>query len=275
MKRVWTAVVLITLILLIIFEAPYWLQIFVAGVIAEFALYEYLVLADASGSQVPRGLALFFGAMAFAVTYWAPGFLLTALGTFGLVLLGACALRSPIYQILADTSFSFFGLIYVVYPMALAPLLLAQENGPALLLFLLVVVWAGDISALYVGRALGRHKMAALLSPQKTWEGAVGSVAGSVLAGMGIVGLGAWMNLHGNATLLYPQPWWYWTILSVPLNASAQIGDLLESAIKRGAGVKDSGTLLPGHGGFLDRIDALLLALPVLWCALLLQQYSF
>ncbi len=275
MKRVLTAVILIPLVLFIILEAPYWLQIFVSGVIAEFALYEYLVLADASGSQVPRVLVLLFGALAFGVTYWAPGFLLTALGTFGLVLLGVCALRSPIHQILADTSFSFFGLMYVVYPMALAPLLLAQENGPALLLFLLVVVWAGDITALYVGRSIGRHKMAALLSPKKTWEGAAGSLVGSILAGMGIIGLGAWMNLHGNSTLLYPQPWWYWAILSVPLNFSAQIGDLLESAIKRGAGVKDSGTLLPGHGGFLDRIDALLLALPVLWCALLLQQYSF
>ena len=275
MKRVLTAVILIPLVLFIILEAPFWFQIFVAGVIAEFALYEYLVLADASGSQVPRVLVMFFGALAFAVTYWAPGFLLTALGTFGLVLLGVCALRSPIHQILADTSFSFFGLMYVIYPMALAPLLLAQENGPALLIFLMVVVWAGDITALYVGRSIGRHKMAALLSPKKTWEGAAGSVVGSMLAGLAVIGLGAWMNGRGNSTLLYPQPWWYWALLSVPLNVSAQIGDLLESAIKRGAGVKDSGSLLPGHGGFLDRVDALLLALPVLWCALLLQQYTF
>ncbi len=275
MKRVLTAVVLIALVLLIILEAPSWLQIAVAGVIAEFALYEFLVLADASGSQVPRGLVLIFAAVVFVVTYWAPGFLLTALGTFGLVLLGVCALRSPIHQILADTSFSFFGLMYVVYPMALAPLLLMQENGPALLLFLLVVVLAGDITALYVGRAWGQHKLAALLSPKKTWEGAAGSVVGSVLASLMMIGLGALMNLHGYSLLIYPQVWWYWALLAVVLNIAAQIGDLLESAIKRGAGVKDSGTLLPGHGGFLDRIDALLLALPVMWCALLLQQYSF
>lgn len=267
MKRVLTGIVLISLILLLVLDAPYWLQILAACGIAELALHEYLVLADASGTQVPRWLVLLCAATLFAVIYRIPGFLLPALGIFGVLLLGVCALRSPTERVLADTSFSFFGLIYVAYPLALAPLLLTQqENGKALFLFLLVVVWAGDITALYVGRAWGQHQMSPMLSPKKTWEGAAGSVVGSLVAGLGVVAIGP------RVLLIYSQPWWYWGVMAILLNIAAQIGDLLESAIKRGAGVKDSGTLLPGHGGVLDRIDAFLLALPVLWYLLQLQQ---
>jgi phosphatidate cytidylyltransferase len=95
---------------------------------------------------------------------------------------------------------------------------------------------------------------------------------GSIACGLGLVALGGDLYRHGIALLLYTQPWWYWAGLAILLNLVAQIGDLLESAIKRGAGRKDSGSLLPGHGGVLDRIDALLLALPVLWYALLFRQ---
>ena len=171
-----------------------------------------------------------------------------------------------------DAAAGFFGLIYVAFPLVLAPLLTVQENGTSLLLFLLVVVWAGDIVALYVGRSGGPPPHGAQLSPKKTWEGAVGSVLGSIAAGLGIVYFASHLYRHGIELLFYAQPWWYWTGMAMLLNVAAQIGDLLESAIKRGAGVKDSGTLLPGHGGVLDRIDALLLAVPVLWYALLFRQ---
>ncbi|HZC44102.1 MAG TPA: phosphatidate cytidylyltransferase, partial [Acidobacteriaceae bacterium] len=193
----------------------------------------------------------------------------------GLTLLGVCSLRSPLERILPNAAAGFFGLIYVALPLVFAPLLTVQENGTSLLLFLLVVVWGGDIVALYVGRSVGHHPMAPRLSPKKTWEGAAGSVIGSVAAGLGIVFLGSRLNRHGFDLLFYAQAWWYWTGMAILLNVAAQIGDLLESAIKRGAGVKDSGTLLPGHGGVLDRIDALLLALPVLWYALLLLRQAY
>ncbi|HEX4020136.1 MAG TPA: phosphatidate cytidylyltransferase [Acidobacteriaceae bacterium] len=275
MKRILTAVILIPLVLLLILEAPYWLQVMAAGVVAEFALYEYLSLADASGTKVPRWLVLACGAVLFAVVYWAPGFLLSALGMFVLLLLGLCTLLSPLHRVLTDASFSVFGLMYIAYPLALAPLLITQENGTALLLFLLIVVWAGDITALYTGRAFGKHAMSPTLSPQKTWEGAIGSLVGSVLAGLGIMYLGGILYQRGFVALMYPQRWWYWIMMAMLLNIAAQIGDLLESALKRGAGVKDSGAILPGHGGVLDRVDALLLALPVLWYVLLFQQSYF
>jgi len=272
MKRILTAVVLIPLFVILIFWGPLWLLMLVAWAIAELAIYEYLVLAEASTLRSPRWLLLGGCAAVFAVAYWLPLFLLPTFGILALLFLGICSLLSPLDRILRDAAGGFFGLIYIAFPMVLAPLITTQENGTAQLLFLLVVVWAGDVVALYVGRSVGRHRMAPILSPKKTWEGAVGSMAGSVAAGLGLVALGSHLYRDGSALLLYVQPWWYWVGLAVLLNVVAQIGDLLESAIKRGAGRKDSGSLLPGHGGVLDRIDALLLALPVLWYVLILRQ---
>jgi phosphatidate cytidylyltransferase len=140
------------------------------------------------------------------------------------------------------------------------------------LLLLFCVVWSGDIAALYVGRSLGRRKLAPKLSPGKTWEGSLASVAGSLIAAVLLVLLGQWMVRHSLPGLAYEGSWAHWLLLAVVLNIAAQIGDLVESALKRGAKVKDSGSLLPGHGGVLDRIDALLLAAPVLWYAQLVQQ---
>ena len=136
------------------------------------------------------------------------------------------------------------------------------------MVFLLCVVWAGDIAALYVGRAWGKRKLAPTLSPNKTWEGAVGSVAGSLLVTGALFWLATFLAQWNFVKLSFAdEVWWYWLVMAVLVNVAAQVGDLAESALKRSAGVKDSGTLLPGHGGMLDRIDALLLAAPVLWYA--------
>jgi phosphatidate cytidylyltransferase len=166
-------------------------------------------------------------------------------------------------------------LVYIAYPLTLLPKILHEEDGTALLLFLFLCVWSGDIAALYIGKRWGRHKMSPRLSPNKTWEGAVASVVASCIFGMGLVLLGDWFTQQGSGfTRLHTtDPWWVFLILAVGLNVAAQFGDLLESALKRGAGVKDSGTILPGHGGVLDRIDALLLAAPVLWFVLAVREY--
>jgi phosphatidate cytidylyltransferase len=124
-----------------------------------------------------------------------------------------------------------------------------------------------------VGRTLGRHKLAPRLSPNKTWEGAIGSVAGSLLAVGVLLALEHLLAVRfDSAKLSYPEDVWYYLVLAVVVNVAAQVGDLAESALKRAVGVKDSGTLLPGHGGVLDRIDALLLAAPVLWYAQVIHQ---
>jgi phosphatidate cytidylyltransferase len=121
---------------------------------------------------------------------------------------------------------------------------------------------------MYSGRMLGKRKLAPNLSPNKTWAGSIGSVLGSVAVAGILFELSSYLAQWNSAKLSFAdEPWWYWLILAAVVNVAAQIGDLAESALKRSAGVKDSGTLLPGHGGILDRIDALLLAAPVLWYA--------
>ena len=275
MKRVVTAVVLIPLVLLLIFEAPFWLITPVVAIVAELALWEYLALADASGAKTPRIAVMIAIALLFVVVFRRPDFLGPLLGALALGLFIVCAFRSPLKRVLPDTAYSVFGMLYVGVPLTTLPLLSEQENGPSLLLFLFLVVWAGDIAALYVGRAWGRRKLAPLISPGKTWEGSAASVVGSVSIGLALVLLAGMLARRngGLSTLLsFPGSVMGWVALAVVLNVAAQVGDLIESAIKRGAGVKDSGSMLPGHGGMLDRIDALLVAAPVLWYALLLQQ---
>ncbi len=124
-----------------------------------------------------------------------------------------------------------------------------EPVGRQLVLFTLVLVWAGDMLAYFVGKSLGRVPMAPALSPQKTWEGALGNVLASMIVA---VLFARWMQTD-VITLL---------VIAGVANIAGQAGDLIESAYKRGAAVKDSGGLLPGHGGMLDRIDSLILATP-------------
>ena len=128
------------------------------------------------------------------------------------------------------------------------------------MLLLFLIVWGCDSFAYYTGRALGRRKLAPRVSPNKTWEGTLGGLAGATLVG---AAGGLW---------LLPALGPAWGAAAGALASSAgQVGDLVESMWKRGAGVKDSGTFLPGHGGFYDRIDSLLFAGPVLAAILLIR----
>ena len=272
MKRVITAALLIPLVLLLILKGPFWLITLATGLVAELAAWEYLGLADATGAKTPRVLVLIAIAVLFAGAFRNAELLGTALGALGLLLFLVCAFRSPLERVLLDTAASVFGLIYVGFSLATLPLLSAQENGPALLLLLFFVVWSGDIAALYIGRTYGRKKLAPALSPNKTWEGAVASVIGSLMVTLLLIYVAAVLTRHSVELIAYPGSVFHWLFLAVLLNVAAQLGDLAESALKRGAGVKDSGSLLPGHGGVLDRIDALLIAAPVLWYAQLVQQ---
>jgi phosphatidate cytidylyltransferase len=150
----------------------------------------------------------------------------------------------------------------------------AMGNGALFLLYVMLLVWTGDIAALYVGRAIGKHKLVVRISPGKTWEGAIASVLGTVVVALLLFRfLPAIYEGLIQSHLVSPYsvatvpgetvPIWLVVLFAACINVAAQLGDLVESAMKRGAGLKDSGSLLPGHGGMLDRIDALLFALPV------------
>jgi phosphatidate cytidylyltransferase len=271
MKRIVTAVVLIAGVLALIFFGQQWTLTLATCIVAELAAFEYLSLANASGASIPGWWMAAATALLFYVTFYRPmDAQLPLLSALALVLLAWTGFRGALERVLPDAAMGLFGLMYVAYPLTLVPMIWNRDDGKPLLLFLMVCVWAGDSAALYVGRKWGRHKLSAL-SPNKTWEGTFASIAGSVVAGLLVVVLGEVLSARGNTVLHILEPVWQSVVLAVIINVAAQLGDLLESAIKRGAGVKDSGTMLPGHGGMLDRIDALLLATPVLWCVLLLK----
>jgi phosphatidate cytidylyltransferase len=272
MKRVLTAVVLVPLVLWLVFKGQFWLVTLVVGVVAELTLWEYLTLADAAGAKTPRIAAAICVALLFLTTFRRPEFLSPLLGAVALALLILCAFRSPLNRVLPDAAYSIFGVLYIGLSLTTLPLLDAQEEGPSLLVFLLFTVWAGDIAALYVGRTWGRKKLAPAISPGKSWEGSIASMAGSLAVTGLLLWIAGFLQTRGITVLSFPGSIPRWLILAAILNVAAQVGDLVESALKRGAGVKDSGSLLPGHGGVLDRIDALLIAAPVLWYALLVQQ---
>jgi phosphatidate cytidylyltransferase len=275
MKRIFTALILIPLVLLLVFLGPRWQALFTLAVaaVAALAAWEFLGMAEKSGATPPRVAVITAILLLFAGNYNWPSQTGALLGILSLALIVYCTFTRPVEQMLPDASTSIFCFFYIGMTLVTVPGLREQANGPSLVAFLLCIVWAGDIAALYVGRALGRHKMAPALSPNKSWEGAFGSLAGSLLAAGGLLALAGLFESWDKVWLSYPEDLWYWLSLAVLINFAAQVGDLAESALKRSVGIKDSGSLLPGHGGVLDRIDALLVAAPVLWYALLIHQW--
>jgi phosphatidate cytidylyltransferase len=157
----------------------------------------------------------------------------------------------------------------VLVPAFVAMVLMREGEGPVVLLAVMIAVWISDTAALFAGRRFGRRKLAPEISPGKTWEGVYGALAAVI--GYGLVTGTAWAMFrpggrNGVASVAA------WIVLLVIVAAAGIVGDLFESQMKRAAGVKDSGTLLPGHGGWLDRIDAQTAALPVAALILLLSR---
>lgn len=287
MKRVATAIVLIPIVLLIILRAPLPVLAAVACVVVLIGTRELLDLSTHYGVQPFRLPTYIFVVLLFiAVSFQgvqkplvATGMMMYAVGfaaviaPFLFLIIGMR--RAELKTVLPAAAVSVLAFTYLALPLSLMVQVRGLWAGAFLLLYLLVIVWIGDIAAYYTGRTIGRHKMAPRISPGKTWEGAVGSFLAAIIAGWLLFGHAFAISLRlfqaglieraqGYFALEIPALWTT-LLLSAGVNIAAQLGDLVESLMKRGAGVKDSGTLLPGHGGILDRIDALLLAAPVLW----------
>lgn len=274
MKRIVTAAVLVPVVLFLVFLGPKWHWVFTLAVtgVAALAAWEFLGLAEQSGAKPPKVAVMAVLGILFATNSEWPDRTMSVFCLLSLALLVYCTFWRPVGQVMADATASVFCLVYIGFTLLSLPALHDESNGPSVVTFLLCAVWAGDTVALYVGRALGKHKLAPTLSPNKTWEGAIGSMAGSLLAAWLLMLLATQLQRRDIAILSYPDETWYWLVLAAVVNVAAQLGDLAESALKRAVGVKDSGALLPGHGGVLDRVDALLLAAPALWYAQVIHQ---
>ena len=273
MKRILTAVVLVPVVLCLVFLAPYWLFVLVTALVAALAGWEYMGLATHAGFHAPQVAVPIAILALFAGSFWYPDRTAIVFGLLSIALLLYCTFSRAPDRVMGEAGASVFCLFYAGLTLLALPALRDEPYGASVVAFLFFVVWAGDVAALYVGRYFGRRKLAPAISPQKTWAGAVASLVASVVIAGALLGAAYLLETRWNSAVLsYPDEPWYWLVLAAIVNIAAQVGDLAESALKRSAGVKDSGALLPGHGGILDRIDALLIAAPVLWYAQIIRQ---
>jgi phosphatidate cytidylyltransferase len=251
MKRVLTAAALIPAVVCVVLWSNIWIFLAVLCSAAWLCWREYDSIAASYGFGRP-GLA---GAAA--------GYILLAWSGEAWLYLLIVALAAVTMGMRADdlsktwprAALLLMGVTYVFGSWKCAIGL--RELNPHWLMYALLVSWTGDIGAYYVGRNFGKHKLAPRVSPGKSWEGAVASAVTAVAVS------GAYLLWFVPGTTPFVA-----ICLTVLANVAGQIGDLTESAMKRGAGVKDSGTILPGHGGFLDRVDSTLFAMPVIYAYL-------
>jgi phosphatidate cytidylyltransferase len=286
--RILTALVFIPPVLYVLYGAPLWFFLLVLLAVVGRNLYEYLGMVRQMGARSLPFIAYAAGGALCA------GQCVDLKGTNPLVpVLLALALLATMFVALLCTkdlkeymgtiSSTVLGIIYIGFTLScLVPLgfdsrigasavaaftgkvvsaesFVNSRSGRDLLVFLFLTVWAGDALAYFIGRSFGRTPLLPRVSPNKTVEGSVGGLLGSLLLGWAF----AQWRWHGV-------DWWRATIVAGLTAGAGQAGDLAESALKRGSNLKDSGALLPGHGGLLDRMDGLLFAIPALWAILAL-----
>jgi phosphatidate cytidylyltransferase len=254
MKRVLTAFILVPVAVYSVLFAPWQVFAAVVAIVACLCFREYAQLTESFAPLgFVAGLTLLIAPPNVAVLI----LLLAAPAAMCLPLaapdMDKAVLRSGMLVL---------GILYIFGSWKTAILLHDVEYPPLRrlsagrhwLMFGLMVNWIGDTGAFYVGRRFGRHKLAPIVSPKKTWEGAAASAVIGIVFGV------VYLPLAIGGT-----SYWIAGLFALISNVAGQFGDLAESAVKRSAGVKDSGTLLPGHGGFLDRLDSTMFTLPILW----------
>jgi phosphatidate cytidylyltransferase len=251
MKRVLTAVIGIPVVLAAILYAPDWLFAGLVSAFSAVALEEFLALGAGCGIGRPGKWFLLFGAVVTASFLGGAPWVLATFGLSVIALLTDAVFSKPMQGALGRVSTGLAGLAYCCFLMGFI-ILLSRTS----LLVLLAIVWAGDSAAYYCGRAFGKHLLAPAVSPGKTVEGAVAGLLASIAAGALI------------SSWIVGESWLPAVAFSGVTAIAGQTGDLAESVLKRSAGVKDSSSILPGHGGILDRLDSLIFAAPVLYCLL-------
>ena len=239
---------------LILFAPP--LVFRIAAVLMSAGCYwEFRNLAAGHRIVRPGVLGLLLGLTLLFPLSFSP---LIPVSVFLMVALAWALRQDHLESVLPAVAAELFGVLYTFLPWHFSELL--RGRSVHWLFVALALNWVGDSAAYYVGRVFGKHRLAPVVSPKKSWEGAAGSVAASIL----------FSTIYMHAFL--PEvPLWLAALIGAAGNIAGQFGDLAESALKRGAGEKDSGRLLPGHGGLLDRVDSSLFSLPVVYiCSLFL-----
>jgi len=266
MQRLLTAAVTVPIALFAVFRFPAWGFFLLCAALMTGASWEFARLCRPASPKAPW-LALPIGVVAASALVTrgllpgsAPdGFWVLGLGAATAIGLGTAVLlaRTPPGEALAGVGGLAFGVPYFAVPVA--ALVRLQQHDPWVLFLLLAIVWLGDSAAFYAGTRFGRHRLAPVVSPKKSWEGAIAGFATSIASA---AVWSQWRLERIDLALVG---------IAAVVAVASQLGDLVESLLKRGAGVKDSGELLPGHGGLWDRMDAMLFAAPVmlvlLWAA--------
>jgi len=255
MKRVVTALFLVPVCVYSALFAPWWLFFGVVALVALLCMREYAGITE---SFAPLG---YLAGILILLAPLREVALILILSTLAAMCLPLSA--GSLEKGTTRAAALVLGIVYIfgswktailLHDSAPQPAAFGASTGHHLLMFGLLVNWIGDTGAYYVGKNFGRHKLAPAVSPGKTWEGAAASAVTGVIFGLIYLPLA----IKGTSILLAGS-------LALAASVAGQVGDLAESAIKRGAGVKDSGSLLPGHGGMLDRVDSSMFALPVLY----------
>ena len=251
MKRVLTALALIPIVVWVVLFADWRVFLAVLLSVACLRYREYDQIATGYGFGAPGVLGYGAGIL-LLLSRDVPWIALVGIALVALVMVMR---DQDLAHALPRAALLVLGILYIFGSWKCARALL--ELDPHWLMYGLMLSWVGDIGAYYIGRPFGKHKLAPRVSPKKSWEGSIASVCSSAVVG----------TLYLRR-FLPGVPWWQAAALSVAANIAGQLGDLAESAMKRGAHVKDSGVILPGHGGLLDRVDSTLFALPVIYAYL-------
>ncbi len=248
----------------VMFSAIFWSQWSFAALFALLMLvgmHEFYNLAEARGNRPQRFIGLLTGALLFAVNFISIAecvmdarLAVVALSMIALLpfMMLVCEIFRGSETPAANIGTTLLGVVYVALPMAMMcyiPSLPTGEWNPWVMLFFVLMIWSNDVFAYLVGISIGRHRLCERISPKKSWEGFFGGLLGAA-----VVGYLASRHFDGNCAV--------WIGLSLVAAVTGVLGDLAESMFKRSAGVKDSGALIPGHGGVLDRFDAMIMAAP-------------
>src|SRR5574337_18211 len=256
LKRILSAAVLLPAFLLLVqFGTAFHFFLLVALAIL-IGLYEFYGMAKAGGWHPLTPLGMGCGVALSCIEFFGaptPWLISSVAGTIVLLLISLLG-GTDQKEATSRGAITLFGLIYVAVLLSFPALLRTMELGRTYIFYLVFVTWAGDTGAFYVGSTMGKRLLCPSISPRKTVEGSVGGLICSVAAS-GLARLWFWEGL-GAVEIV---------VMGVGLGLMGQVGDLCESMLKRSFGVKDTGVLIPGHGGILDRVDSLLFTAPVLY----------